>query len=210
MDEILKSFSLGFLLRSVFAGVFFVLSFYVATIGGLPCGLASTSSNVFTLGLALALVSGVTVYGIHRSLLYPTFEYVFNLKWSEDRRFDWWTFISKNSIERLKNQWSERRHKHESPEASAARHLGVWADYIHLQFSAAWCIIAGAISGCIVTPGRHEPCCPLVILTVFLFVAALVSNWRSYAVEQYFRQGHRFNDRVMLRCRTPPIHAPSA
>jgi hypothetical protein len=31
MDSILKTFSLGFLLRSMFAGVFFVLSYHVAS-----------------------------------------------------------------------------------------------------------------------------------------------------------------------------------
>jgi hypothetical protein len=36
MDSLLKTFDIGFLLRSVFAGIFFVVSYYVACYGFEP------------------------------------------------------------------------------------------------------------------------------------------------------------------------------
>src|SRR5271156_4210449 len=77
MDAILKSFSISFLLRSFFAGVFFVLSYRVAA-EGLKNALEINSKDIFTIGLLFALVAGVTVYGIHRSLIYPIIEWFFN------------------------------------------------------------------------------------------------------------------------------------
>ena len=73
MDSILKSFSIGFLLRSVFSGVFFVVSYYVASHN--PVDLSTIDGKtLLSLGLPVALFAGVTTYGLHRSLFYPFIE----------------------------------------------------------------------------------------------------------------------------------------
>ena len=73
MDSILKSFSIGFLLRSVFSGVFFVVSYYVASHH--PVDLSTIDGKtLLSLWLPVALFAGVTTYGLHRSLFYPFIE----------------------------------------------------------------------------------------------------------------------------------------
>lgn len=71
MDTILKSFSVGFFLRSTLSGVFFVLSM------GTALGfLRQPNSEVpVTLIFALAVFSGATVYSCHRAVIYPVFEW---------------------------------------------------------------------------------------------------------------------------------------
>ena len=79
MDSILKAFSIGFLLRSVFAGIFFVLSYYVACGYDLEPTIMEAKSFSSS-GLLVALFAGVVVYGVHRSLVYPFIEGFFNSK----------------------------------------------------------------------------------------------------------------------------------
>lgn len=68
MDAILQSFSLRFLLRSVFSGAFFVLSFFTATAGAIGKWVFAPA-DILSVGLPIALFAGVTIYGIHRSIL---------------------------------------------------------------------------------------------------------------------------------------------
>lgn len=75
MDTLLKTFSLGFLLRSIFASCMFI--YYVSD------GIQSESgrkmiSNPETDGVVLniqfaSLLAGATVYGVHRAILYLMF-----------------------------------------------------------------------------------------------------------------------------------------
>jgi hypothetical protein len=111
MDAILKSFSISFLLRSFFAGVFFVLSYQVAE-HGLKSALEINSKDIFSIGLPFALVAGVTVYGIHRSLIYPIIEWFFSCTkiFRENKRKLFkkefrWTLISQNTINNLVERW---------------------------------------------------------------------------------------------------------
>jgi hypothetical protein len=85
METVLKSFSLGFLLRSVFAGTFFVLTYSVAT-KNTPAEIHVNTENLFSFGLVFALVAGVTVYGIHRSVVYPWVEWALDADWAKRLR----------------------------------------------------------------------------------------------------------------------------
>ena len=85
MGEILKSLSLSFLLRSVFAGTFFVLAFWVST-NGTCKAIEIDSGNVFSVGLVFALIAGVNVYGVHRSVVFPLIEWALNSDWAMGQR----------------------------------------------------------------------------------------------------------------------------
>ena len=186
MDTILKSFSLSFLLRSVFAGAFFVLSFCVAAKGG-KNPLIIDSSNVFTVGLPFALIAGVVVYGIHRSVLYPLAEWILNADWAKRRRKKWQTLISKNSIEHLVTDW-DLRAKAEKREQYRAQQIVIWADYVHFQYVSAWCIAFGGWTGMVIEGGRYQVQWPLFWLTGMFLVAATISNWRSHSVREHWSE----------------------
>ncbi len=186
MDSILKSFSIGFLLRSVFSGVFFVISYYVASHS--PADLLKIDGKMFlSLGLPAALFAGVTTYGLHRSLFYPVIEFCYDSnrgKALRKRR----PLIRDATIRTLLWRWS-------ADDATSAtlrrprqnRHFNTWADFIHLQYASAQCIVFGAVVGRVVVPGEHPPYWPLISLAVLLFIAALVSDWRTHSVLDHIR-----------------------
>ncbi len=185
MDELLKSFSIGFLLRGMFSGVFFVLAYCVATLGD-PKHFIN-SGNIFTVALPVALVAGVIVYGLHRSLVFPLVEWGFNSNWARGKRAEWWTLISKNTIKALAKRCDEKCDDPNKKFSERAKYMELWADYIHLQYTSGWCIIAGSITGAIISDGNilNHPIngwlCAAVIL---FFIAALSSNWRSHSVDE--------------------------
>ena len=75
MDSLLKTFSIGFLLRSVFAGIFFVVSYYVAFYGLDATVMKIEAKSISSPALLVGLFVGVVVYGVHRSLIYPFIEF---------------------------------------------------------------------------------------------------------------------------------------
>ncbi len=75
MDSILKAFSIPFLLRSVFGGIFFVVSYYVAFYGLEATVMKIEAKSISSPVLLVALFAGVAVYGVHRSLVYPFIEF---------------------------------------------------------------------------------------------------------------------------------------
>ena len=197
MDTILKSFSVGFLLRNLFAGVFFVLACYVATKGGRNT-FEINSTNIFPIGLPFALISGLTVYGIHRSILYPLlFEWGFNANWARELRKNCLPLISKNTTENLLNRWDNKSGDRKKRRYERAKQLEVWADYIHLQFASGWCIIFGYMMGSIITSrhhsyrwhqwhhGYHHMQCLVFVVAAIFIIAGAISNWRSHSVEDY-------------------------
>ena len=193
MDTLVKSFPLSFLLRSVFSGAFFVVSYCVVS-SGYVNELKIKSENIFTIALPFALIAGVTVYGIHRSLLYPLFEWCFNSEWAVKQRGVWNTLISENTIKNLVKRWDNKAEDVNQRRYERAKQLEIWADYIHLQFASAWCIILGSVAGAIIRcghhwhhghRGHHHWHCLLVSVAFIFFVAACISNWRSHSVEEY-------------------------
>jgi hypothetical protein len=187
MDSLLKTFSIGHLLRSVFSGIFFVISCCVA-IDFRKCP-DNEGKSFLTLLLLTSLFAGVTGYGIHRSVIYPFIEWAFNAKWATTLRKRV-PLISIEAIDNLFWRW-------DPSEAEAMRDLNrinerldAWADYIHLQFNSAVCIALGAVVMRCLVPGEYAPSPFLIGLAVTLFVAALVSNWRSHSVVDYIRKAN--------------------
>src|SRR6266567_1356154 len=105
MDSILKAFSIGFLLRSVFSGVFFVISSYVASHG--PADFMKIEgASIFSVALPVALFGGVTAYGIHRSLLFGWIEYWFDSECGKACRKSV-PLISTSTIQTLLWRWGQ-------------------------------------------------------------------------------------------------------
>jgi hypothetical protein len=183
MESLLKSFNLGFLLRSVFSGIFFVVSYYVASNDHADFT-QICDKTVLRIVLPVALFAGVTTYGIHRSLLYPLFEFGFDTQCCKNwrKRF---SLISDSTIQTLMWRWDQPRK--DINQIRINQHMNIWADYIHLQFNSANCIIAGALVARAINRGGHSPYCPLICLTFILYVAALVSNWRHHSLLDYVR-----------------------
>jgi len=183
MDAILKSLSLGFLLRSVFAGTFFVLAYCMDT-NGTSNGVEINSEDIFSVGLVFALVAGVTVYGIHRSVIFPWIEWLLNADWAKKRRAGSMTLISKNTIDDVVRRWDSRAKAREK-ERYRAEQIVSWGDYIHLQYASAWCIVLGSATGLIFGGHRPPPHWVFLSLLAFFFVlAASISAWRSRSLEE--------------------------
>src|SRR4051794_15215600 len=105
MDSILKAFSIGFLLRGVFSGIFFVIAYYVASHGRADFMMIAGNS-IFLVDLPVALFAGVTAYGIHRSLFYGFVEWWFD----SNRGKDWrkrMPLISTSTIQTLVYRWNQ-------------------------------------------------------------------------------------------------------
>ena len=190
MDTILQTFPLSFLLRSAFSGVFFVLSYCVVT-GNKAHIKVDVNNNLLTVALPFALTAGVIVYTLHRSLIYPFIEYMFDQKEAIKARESEFRFISQITINRLKKRLLRRATEAKPYPYHVANYIAAWADYVHLQYVSAWCILFGAITGGIVD---HTICIcslsfppinpPLAWLFIVLFLAASISNWRLHSVDE--------------------------
>ena len=188
MEKILDSISLGFLIRSVFSGAFFVLTFYLAD----PGFFELDSEKVFSVGLALSLFAGVTVYGLHRSLVYPLIESIFNKPCAFRSRENGSGLISDASISHLAKIWDSKSKDGSDLQFQRGKQIETWADFTHLQYVSAWCIIFGTIVG-IFANLSHKGCHDIHLVGLFFlfilgvpvfFAAALVSNWRLFSIVQ--------------------------
>src|SRR6266480_3416416 len=193
MDSILKAFSIPFLLRSVFGGIFFVVSYYVAFYGLEATVMKIEAKSISSPVLLVALFAGVAVYGVHRSLVYPFIEFFFDSKvgkglrgWKPKALRGWkpLALISHNTIQTLLWRWDHGAEERRRDREKVNKRLNEWADFIHLQFTSSLCIFLGVLLSWLI--GKHPPCY-LIWVAVFLLVAALVSNWRSHSVLDYLR-----------------------
>ena len=183
MNKVLQTFTLGFLLRSVFSGAFFVISFFVASHG--LKGIAKIDgTSILSVALPVALFTGVIAYGLHRSLIYPWFEKFFDSELGKRSRGHW-PLISSSTIATLLWRWGQNT---EAVDRAAINvHLDRWADFIHLQYTSALCVGLGALVGVCVVPGECVPYCPLIVLASVFLLAGLISNWRSHSVLDYVK-----------------------
>lgn len=135
MDSILKTFSLGFLLRSIFAGYLFFIT-YLMGFDRIPVEkvIATLETDGVVLNLLLAsLLTGATVYGFHRAILYPLFiEWWLNGYW--DRIPKAFHFISEKSMDYILSVWDlgsepfrEKQFRYQRTER--------WGDHTHLQYT---------------------------------------------------------------------------
>ncbi|TXT16825.1 MAG: hypothetical protein FD138_4679 [Planctomycetota bacterium] len=182
MEEILKAFSVSFLLRSIFAGVFFPIS-YCSGRYGLD-GLESALKDSVVTTLSISLFAGVTAYGFHRSMIYPLLEWGLNSKCAEKHRSTCFSLVSNTTMEVLLSRW-KRTGANANQEDENAKHFTTWADYTHLQYVSAECIAFGAIACRIVAKEKLSFSWPLTLLAVLLAVAAIVSDWRLHSVLEF-------------------------
>jgi len=180
MEPLLRTFSLGFLLRSVFAGIFFPISYYIALNGdGNLKGIIET--DIIQKAIPVALLAGVFSYGFHRALLYPIIEWMLNA--NRVKRFrERCPLISTNTREWLVGRWCRSSGAWEK-EKDIARHVTVWADLTHLQYASVVSIAFGSITGCQLAKSCHAPYPPLIWLGVFLALGGFISDWRLHSVE---------------------------
>ncbi len=132
--------------------------------------------------VGFALFAGIVAYAIHRSLLYPFFEWFFTSKGVTYRqRF---SLISKNSCKDLKSGWSFGDDNTKS-NSRLARHLTTWNDYAHLDYTSALCIALGALTREFIVGRVLPPSWPLVGLGLIFLAAGVVSDWRLRAFKEY-------------------------
>ena len=180
MDALLKSFSIGFLLRCVFSGGFFVLSYRVASLGT-PALSEFESTGLFALALPMALFAGVTVYGLHRSLVYPIIELGMNSSVAKALRAKA-PLISKPTITLLLQQW-DRAAEEDKRDIERAKHISTWGDFAHLQYASGLCIALGSMARVVSVSAKYEVSWLLVCLASVFFIAALLADWRLHAIQ---------------------------
>jgi len=176
MEQVLKAFTIGFLLRSLFAGVFFVIAYQVSANGTMSV-VTFDSSALFGVVLPVSLFSGVTIYGLHRAVIYPIFEYILSTSWVRDYR-ERCPLISDNAINILRRIWDMGAKK--GKEAQQRYHkITSWADNTHLQYVSGLCIAGGSVVGlCMTQSGNHEVYWPLASLAIGFMISGFVSDWR--------------------------------
>lgn len=184
MDAVLKSVSLGFLLRSFVAGSFFVLS-YFSVIDGVSAILTGQSSITQLGAIQLALLSGITMYVLHRSLIYTFIEWPLNCPVVESYR-NRMPLISDATVSALKYQW-ELACKQGEERQVYAKHITVWADYVHLQYVSGECIAAGALVRAIAFPSAYPWNPPMVALAMIFIIGAVTSDWRLHRVREVLK-----------------------
>jgi hypothetical protein len=186
MDTVLKSLTAGFLLRSLFAGLFFVFSYTVVTTGFKPPDLSKLVDvdglKTLWLLLPMAFFFGMTIYVIHRSCLYPLIEAWFDSDPPKTRRECEWP-IRERSVKALLARWDYSGQTNSSANATPnpderVRHLVNWADQTHFQYVAGLCVCLGAWVGDALKPIADSPFWTLLVFGAFLWILALVSDWR--------------------------------
>jgi hypothetical protein len=182
MNHFIGLLSPGLLLRSLFSGVFFVIAFVVAHSGKDALALPGAIDS-FATALGISLIAGVIVYTIHRSVIYALIESLINSTRAHRIR-EHVPLIGRNTIQVLLTQWKNSSKKDEGL-LKRAEHFSTWADYAHLQYTSAICIWLGSWFGTVLGQKETELYCPLAILSVFFFIAALVADWRLHAVREH-------------------------
>lgn len=183
MDTILKSLHIGFLLRCLFAGAYFVVA-YQFTSSGSNAFVKLDSSAVLSVALPVALLAGVTIYSLHRSVVYPLIEWFLNSDVARGWR-QCAPLISPNTKSVLRSQWFIGVKKEEE-NAAIVRHLTNWADHTHMQYASGICLALGSMACRLFETGVYEKSCPIVIAVFLFLVSGLLSDWRLHSVREEF------------------------
>lgn len=182
MDSILRSFSISFLLRNLFAGVFFVVGYRCAARGLAP-PFGTDAEIVFSVVAPVALVAGVTIYGLHRSLVYPLLEYWMSSAAGQCLRHRM-PLISTSTVRHLRQQWLKDPEKGNADATLLSRKLASWGDYTHLEYTSALCILAGTAVRVLTVNGQYVVSWPLLLLAGMLAFGGLVADWRLRTVQE--------------------------
>ena len=192
MEAFLKTFSLSFLLRSVCAGGFFVVAQFVAVNGYSVESV--TGNDILKVALPVSFFAGIITYALHRSLVYPLIEWrACSIAARETRRN--WPLISKDACESLKGRWVDNRGDRVS---IIAERTSSWADFAHLLYVSALCIVFGGMTGAVVS-GNWQLNWPLAILTGILATGGWVSDWRLRSFLDSQALTHTGEERVMCK-----------
>lgn len=133
--------------------------------------------------LIMALFAGVAVYSIHRGIIFSLLEWFANGKKGERWRKRW-PLIRNATVKFLVSNWDRIVTKGDNVSVVREQRIIGWADNTHFQFTACWCVIAGALSGTPLVNGV-DPNPPLIILGWAFFTSALVSDWRLRSIIDY-------------------------
>jgi hypothetical protein len=178
MEELLKSFTAGYLLRTL-SGAFFVISYRVA-VAGWRDALKPPSAEEWI----FALFVGIFCYTLYRTGVYPLLiENTFDCRRFRKWRNNGHTLISKDTMERLLDRWRRNSPGIDANEA-VGKHFVTWADYTHLLYASSVCIALGAIAGAVVNgPSELVWDWRLIVFAIMLLVLAVFSDWRLRALE---------------------------
>jgi hypothetical protein len=185
MDKLLDTFSLGFLLRSGFSGAFFVLAVNVASADGNAIANFEPIASLSVV-LVVAIVAGVSLYTIHRSLLFPLIEWGMNSHVALQLRSRM-PLISAETKLLLFTNWTRRAGAVDKSSSDLARHLSAWGDYAHFQYTSALCIAVGAIIGAHMAHGDVRVHGLMLTAALVMLFAAVVSDWRWHAFVDFVK-----------------------
>ncbi len=119
---------------------------------------------------------------MHPALVYPVIEHLFNTECASRlrKRFP---LISKRSIEVLQSLWLVGAERGKEGEA-VVRHISVWADYTHMLYVSASCIVYGSVARSFADTQSYGISWPLLIMALTLVTGGLISNWRLHVIRE--------------------------
>lgn len=184
IESMFKAVPIGLLIRSIFSGGFFVLSFYLAAVG-IPDW--TTLDKQFGVVIGASLFAGVLVYGIQRAIIYPFIERFFESDKGE-ATLKKCPFISEQVIKTAIWRWNLDVPRPVDNKL-LNKQLTLWADHIHTQYSVVLCIMFGSFTGWMMDfKDNHKTCWPLVFIGLIFAATGFVNNWRHYAFIQYVKE----------------------
>jgi hypothetical protein len=180
VDAFLKGFPLAMIFRSIVPGGLFLFALWIsypesqliAEIDG---------KDLIVKWLPIAVLAGTAAYAIHRSMIFPWIEALFDSKGAENcrKQGEWSRLIGDKTLARLFTQWRLSAKDKKQPREAIWRHVGTWADYTHLQYASAQCVIVGMLYGRI--SGGAVPT-SMAILAALLALGSLSSDWRLHTI----------------------------
>jgi hypothetical protein len=188
MNQVLNSFTIKDLLRNLFSGIFFVVSFVCFTC---KKDLFEIFNNqtLFTIAVPFSLFIGVVIYSLHRSLFYPWLEYLFDSRFGKKLR-NRMPLLSTSSFEIIIWRWGQEKFPTEISINKVNENLNKWADYIHFQYSSSICTFCGIFLGSLSNHCRNPHSWLLIFIGFLLFFAALVSDWRLHSLIDYIKKAN--------------------
>ena len=179
MDTLLKSFGIGFFLRSILSGAFFMLSYGTAS-GLYPIKPQEVSVPLI---VTISVFAGATVYCLHRAMFYPAIEWFFDTNYAGQLRLRS-PLIATHTIIRILNRWnwSSTETEHDK---TLFTHTSAWADTTHFLYTSALAVALGSLSACVIQAKWLPVNIPLVLLVILLFIGALISDWRLHCFHDH-------------------------
>lgn len=189
MEALISALQVGFLLRSLIAGAYFVAAYAFAK-GGI-----AELSALPTAGARLAflvILVGITAYTLHRALVYPFIESFFNSRTAQSlRRSGRVRFVSPETVKVLKDLWCAAEQS--SPDKAAISHIRTWADYTHVLYVSSFSLVGGISLAEFTAQSAYDPRI-VIALSYVMLVGALLSDWRLHAVRELMGFGCKPNN----------------